>query len=182
MSKVSARWVLRMLTDDQKRTLHNISRYLLSRYEDDPGDFIERVVTQDETWVHHFDPELKLQSKQWKHTGPPPPKKLKRVHSAGKTIASIFWDCLGVVMIDYLEHGHTINGAYYAGELRWLRQEIARKRRGLLTRGVLPLQDNTPAHMLQVAMTAATECGFEILPQPHNLLIWLIQTSICSQN
>ena len=29
--------------------------YLLSRYEDDPGDFIEQVVTQNETWVHHFD-------------------------------------------------------------------------------------------------------------------------------
>ena len=39
MSKVSARWVLRMLTDDQKRTRLDISRHLLSRYEDDPGDF-----------------------------------------------------------------------------------------------------------------------------------------------
>ena len=57
-----------------------------------------------------------------------------------------------------------INGAYYAGELRWLRQEITRKRRGKLTRGVLLLQDNAPAHKSQVAMTAAAECGFEILP------------------
>ena len=29
MSKVSSRWVPRMLTDDQKRTLLDISRYLL---------------------------------------------------------------------------------------------------------------------------------------------------------
>ena len=29
-------------------------------------------------------------------------------------------------MIDYLEQGCTINGAYYAAELRRLRQEIAR--------------------------------------------------------
>jgi hypothetical protein len=28
----------------------------LSRYED---DFIYRIVPQDETWVHHFDPESK---------------------------------------------------------------------------------------------------------------------------
>ena len=48
--------------------------------------------------------------------------------------------------------------------MRRLRQEIARKRRGKLTRGVLLLQDNAPAHTSQVAMTAATECGFEILP------------------
>ena len=68
-----------MLTDDQKRTLLNISRFLLFRYEDGPDDFIEQVVTQDETWAHYFDPELKMQSKQWKHLGSPPTKKLKRV-------------------------------------------------------------------------------------------------------
>ena len=67
MTKVLARWVPRMLTDDQKRSWLDISGYLLSHYEDDPGDFIDRVVTQDETWVHHFDPESKLQSMQWKH-------------------------------------------------------------------------------------------------------------------
>ena len=32
-------------------------------------------------------------------------------------MASIFWDSQGVIMIDYLEQGRTINGAYYAGEL-----------------------------------------------------------------
>ena len=75
MSKVSARWVPRILTDDQKRTRHDISKYVLSCYEDDPGDFIKRVVTQDETWVHPFDPESKKQSNQWKHPGSPSPKK-----------------------------------------------------------------------------------------------------------
>ena len=42
MSKVSARWVLRMLTDDQNRTWLNITRYLLSRYEEYSSDLIER--------------------------------------------------------------------------------------------------------------------------------------------
>ena len=65
-----------------------------------------------------------------------------------------------------MEQGRTINGAYYAAELRHLHQEIARKRRGNLTRGVLLLQNNAPAHMSQVAMTIATECGFEGLPHP----------------
>ena len=62
--------------------------------------------------------------------------------------------------------GRTINGAYYAEYLRRLRQEIARKRRGKLTRGVLLLEDNAPAHTSQVAMTAATEWGFEVLSHP----------------
>ena len=54
--------------------------YLMSRYEDYPGNFIKRVVTQEETWVRHFDQESKMQSKQWKHPGSPPPEKFKRVH------------------------------------------------------------------------------------------------------
>ena len=155
-----------MLTDDQKRSRLIISRYLLSRYEDDPGDFIDRVVTQDETWVHHFDPESKMQSMQWKHPVSPPPKKFKRVSSAGKVIAPIICNSQGVIVIDYLEQGRSINGAYYAAEMRRLRQEIARKRRGKLTRCVLLLQNNVPAHSSQVAMTAATECGFKVIPRP----------------
>ena len=81
-------------------------------------------------------------------------------------MASIFWDSQGVIIIDNLEQGRTINGAYYASKLKRPRQENARKRRGKLTCGVLLLQDNAPAHMSQVAMTAATECGFKILLHP----------------
>ena len=57
MSKVSARWVPRMLIEDQKRSRLDISRYLLSRYQDDPEEFMDPVVTQDGNWVHHFDPD-----------------------------------------------------------------------------------------------------------------------------
>ena len=66
MSKVLARRVQGMLSLEQKRTWLDISRYLLSHIEDDHRDFMERAVTQDETWVHHFNPESKMQSKQWK--------------------------------------------------------------------------------------------------------------------
>ena len=59
-----------------------------------------------------------------------------------------------------------INGACNAGKVRRLRQEITRKRRRKLTGGILNLQDNAPAHTSQVVMTAATECGFEIIPHP----------------
>ena len=45
MSKVSAKWIPQMLTDDQKRSRLHISRYLLSRFDDDSSDFIDRIVT-----------------------------------------------------------------------------------------------------------------------------------------
>ena len=100
---------------------------------------MDRVVTQNETWVHHFDPESKKQSMLWKHPCSLPPAKFKRVSSAGKVMASTFWDNQGVIMVDYFQEGRTINGAYYAVELRRLRHEIVRKRKGKLTPGVLLL-------------------------------------------
>ena len=72
-------------------------------------------------------------------------------------------------MIYYLEQGRAINGAYYAGALRWLCLELARKMQGKLIRGVLLLQDNVPAHASQIAMIAATECGFR---NPSSSLIF----------
>ena len=108
-----------------------IRKGLLSHYE----TFIERVLTQDETWVHHFDPEPNMQSKQWSHPGHPFLNNLRR--KVMGLMVSIFWIIQGAIMFDYLEQGRIINGAYYAGELRRLHQEIARKGREKLTCGVL---------------------------------------------
>ena len=160
--KVSARWVPRLLTPDQKLTRLVMSEANLARFEADP----DRFLTQDECWVHHFEPETKRQSMQWKHSTSPAPKKAKVVSSAGKVMVSVFWDAKGIVFIDYLQKGKTINGEYYAKLLRELRQAIKSKRPGKLTKGVLLHQDNAPAHKSLVAMSAVHDCGFELIDHP----------------
>ena len=166
MSKVSARWVPRLLTSDQKLTRLVMSEANLARFEADPDRFVERFLTQDECCVHHFEPETKRQSMQWKHSTSPPPKKAKVVSSAGKVMTSVFWDAKDIVFIDYLQKGKTINGEYYAKLLRELRQAIKSKRPGKLTKGVLLHQDNAPAHKSLVAMSAVHDCGFELIDHP----------------
>ena len=71
----------------------------------DPDAFLLSIVAQDKTWVHHFDPELKSQSLQWKHSSSPPPRKFKVVPSSGMVMTSVFWDCEGIIYIDYLQKG-----------------------------------------------------------------------------
>ncbi|KAK8379200.1 hypothetical protein O3P69_019210 [Scylla paramamosain] len=84
-----------------------------------------------ETWVHYFQPELKEQSKQWKHRGSPAPKRARPVISAGKVIASIFWgDSEGVLLVDYLTKGQSITEPYYANLLRQLREKLKENQRG----------------------------------------------------
>jgi len=41
------------------------------------------------------------------------PKKFQEQKSAGKVLASIFWDQDGILLIDYLPKGQTINTEYY---------------------------------------------------------------------
>ena len=57
----------------------------------------------DETWIHHYTPESKQQSKQWTEACCSVPKKTRSVPSAGKVMASVFWDAEGILFIDYLE-------------------------------------------------------------------------------
>jgi hypothetical protein len=57
-----------------------------------PRQFLERIVTADETWVHHYEPESKAQSVAWKCPTSPVAKKLKNQPSAGKIMVTNFWD------------------------------------------------------------------------------------------
>ena len=77
MGKVSARWIPRLLTPFQKQERVECSQALLTMCRDNQEDFFDRLITQDETWVHHYDPETKAQSKQWKHFDSPPPRKAR---------------------------------------------------------------------------------------------------------
>ena len=96
----------------------------------------------DETSAHHFDPETKQQSKQWEHVTSPTPVKFRKIASAGKIMASVFWDSEGVLMTGYLERGKTVTGVYYAELIRKLRSAIKEIRRGKLSHGVLLHQGN----------------------------------------
>ena len=147
MRKLSARWVPRLLTLDQKRVRMNVSNALLAQFRRQKSEFWRRLITVDETWIHHYTPETKMQSKQWTAKGETAPKKAKTVFSAGKVMATVFWDSRGVILIDYLQKGKTITGPYYASLLDKLKAEIAVKRPHLQKKKILFHQDNAPTHL-----------------------------------
>ena len=75
MRKLYAKWVPKCLKADQKRQRRQSSEQLLAFYRRDPNDFLSRLVTMDETSLHHYDSETKQQSMEWRHSGSPCPKK-----------------------------------------------------------------------------------------------------------
>jgi len=86
----------------------------LEFFRRDPTDFLSRLVTMDETWLYHYDPETKQQSMEWGHSGSPHPKIFRVQKSAEKILASIFWDQDGILLINYVPKGQTINAVYYS--------------------------------------------------------------------
>ncbi|UYV63879.1 hypothetical protein LAZ67_2005879 [Cordylochernes scorpioides] len=108
-SKVCAIWVPKMLTEDHKRQRVDAAQKFLNCHKTDGEEFLDSIVTGDETWVHCTTPEIKEQSKQWKHTSSPKPLKFKQTLSAGKLMATVFWDRKGLLLCDFMRRGTTIN-------------------------------------------------------------------------
>ena len=108
---------------------------LLKRFRS-KDDFLP-LVTVDETWVHYYQPGNKAQSRQLVRPGFPRPKKFKTQPSAGKAIATVFWDATGVyIMLDVLPKRNTITGVYYANLLDQLRTANRENRRGEFSTGI----------------------------------------------
>ena len=66
-------------------------------------------------------------SRQWIGLGSPRPKKFKTQPSAGKVMATVFWDAKGVIMLDVLSKRSTITGVYHSNLLDQLRTAIREK-------------------------------------------------------
>ena len=75
MKKLCARWLQHSLTADQKRTRMKISEQCLKRFNKNMTDFVHQFITMDETWIHHYTPESKQQSKQRTEADCSAPKK-----------------------------------------------------------------------------------------------------------
>lgn len=76
-------------------------------------------------------------------------------------MASVFWDAKGILLIDYLEKGKTINGEYYVNILGRLNSAIAGKRPDVAKNKVLFLHDNAPVHSSAIVVKKIEELRFD---------------------
>jgi len=166
MRKLSAKWVPKCLNADQKRQRCRSSEQILEFFQCDSNDFLSRLVTMDETWLYHCDPETKQQSMEWQHSGSPHPKNSECKKSSGKVLASIFWNQDGILLIYYLPKGQTINAEYYSSLLVQLKESLKEKRRGNVTKAVLFLHENAPAHRVLATQKILAYQGFQYLDHP----------------
>ena len=165
--KFFARWVPKLLTDHHKEQRMGAALTFLEAYHRHGDALLDRIVTGDETWVKHVNCETKLQSMEWGHTSSPKkPRKPLQTLSARKIMATVFWDRQGVLLIDFLERGATINSERYCQTLQNLRRAVQNKRRGKLSSKILLVHDNARPHTANRTQELLSSFDWEVFPHP----------------
>jgi len=136
----------------------------LENFRRDPNDFLSRLVTVDEAWLYHYRTRRRSNN-QWSGgiTAHPTLKYSKCKIPLENFSTGFFGDEDGILVIDYLPNGQTINAEYYSSLLVQLKEILKEKRRGNVTKLVLFLHDNAPAHR---ALATQKKLGFQCLDHP----------------
>ena len=170
LKKFKAKWIPKMLSEDQMRIRVETSKRMFDLYMSNPEDFHARLVTGDETWIYYHDPLTVNEAAEWRHKDSPKPKVPRLGNpcpkSKSKVMLSIFWDSKGSLLLDYLPKNTTVTGAYYADLMTRLRDSIKTNRRGMLKKIPLLLHDNAPSHKSHIAQEAIRNCGFKQAEHP----------------
>ena len=91
MRCIAAKFVLLLLTQDQKNTRLTLCQELKNQTESDPS-FLSNVNTGDKSWCYGYDTETKQASIQWKTSTSPRTKKARQVRSNAKKMLVAFFD------------------------------------------------------------------------------------------
>ena len=154
-----------MLTQEHKDHCMQVCQDLLNQYKAEGDSFLDRIITGDETWCHHYEPESRRQSMEWRHVNSPSKKKFKTLPSAGKVMCTVFWDRKGVILLDFLEPGQTINSDRYIATLTKLKARISRVRPEKKTTFLLQ-HDNARPHTSLKTVEHIVSLGWTVVPHP----------------
>ena len=98
MQKICAKFVPRVLREDQKEKCCHGSREMIELINSDHA-VLDALVTCDESWIYCYDPKTKRQSSQWKHAVSPRPKKARQSKSTHKPL----------MILSYRQHWHDLH-------------------------------------------------------------------------
>uniref|UniRef100_A0A8B9ZUC3 Transposase n=1 Tax=Anas zonorhyncha TaxID=75864 RepID=A0A8B9ZUC3_9AVES len=143
--KVCAKLVPRVLSEEQKANQKAICQDLLHHVNEEP-DFLDNVVTGDETWVFEYNPESKRKSKQ-------------------KSMLICFFDRHGVIHKEFVPPGQTVNAVFYVEVLTRLQKRNARVRPAIVNNWRLH-HDNAPSHTAFCVVEYLAQHKVATLPQP----------------
>ncbi len=171
LSRRTPKFMPKELTPVQKWTRWALAHdnIKLVSSQPNPDAFLRRIVTGDETWLSTFESDTKFNSLQWLSPQDKRPKKPLRIDGLKKVMMTLFFDCKGVILIEFLGPRETIDSPRYCETLRKLKEALRRKRPELWQdRSFILHHDNASPHTSDFTMERINKWNIQVLEHPPN--------------
>ena len=114
LRKICARWVPGLLTDEQKQSRVRLAAsQVIEKYDKCDPHRLEEIVTGDETWIYHFQPDSKAKNKVWVSSEGDRPVIARRCKTSNHMLYVIFFDWKGPVLQIPVPKGSSVTGKFY---------------------------------------------------------------------
>jgi histone-lysine N-methyltransferase SETMAR len=166
LEKKSARWVPKLLSDDQKQERVRICSDFIAAIHRRSKSMLDCIVTMDETMVSYHTPETKKQSKQWIPKGQPGPLKAWVHASRTKQMVVAFFDSRGLIYTHIVPRGASINATYTIKVLGKFLEHFKKKRPAMAQQQWWFHWDNVPVHTAASVKEWMAAKGIQVLEHP----------------
>ena len=114
LHKMCAHWVYHLLTDEQKQSQVRLASQVIEKYDKCDPRHLEEIVTNDETWIYHFQPDSKAKNKVWVSSEGNRPVIARRCKTSNRMLYAIFFDLKGPVLQVPVPKGSSVTGKFYS--------------------------------------------------------------------
>ena len=167
LRKICARWVPYLLTDEQKQSWVRLASQVIEKYDKCDPRHLEEIVTGDETWIYHFQPDSKAKNKVWVSSEGKRPVNAGRCKTSNRMLYAIFFDSKGPVLHIPVPKGSSVNGKFYRESVLTQLVDFYQKRRPRTSvRSIKLLHGNAPAHKSATVQEYLKESGLDVLDHP----------------
>ena len=167
LRKICARWVPHLLTDKQKQSRIRLASQVTEKYDKCDPCRLEEIVTGNETWTYHFQPDSKAKNKVWVSSEGDIPVIARHCKTSNRMLYAIFFDSKGPVLQIPVPKGSSVPGKFYRESVLTQLVDFSQKRRPrTCVHGIKLLHDNAPAYKSTNVQEYLKESGLDVLDHP----------------
>ena len=167
LRKICAGWVPHLLTDEQKQSRVRFASQVIEKYDKCDPRHLEEIVTGDETWIYHFQPNSKAKNKVWVSSEDDRPVIARCCKTSNRMLYAIFFDSKDLVFQIPVPKGSSVSGKFYRESVLTQLVDFYQKRRPRTgVRGIQLHHDNAPAHKSAMVQEYLKESGLDVLDHP----------------
>lgn len=147
--KICAWWMPQALNAEQMTTRFIASLHNLQNFHEGGNEFLDRIITGDETRIHHYYTAVKTHFINLEAQHFTAFHKSSTTTISCKTVDCVLFNKNYPLLLDFMEPGTTINSDRIQDTFTKLYTVIKHRKRGMLSRRLILLHNNTKAYTVQ---------------------------------